>query len=825
MSLKAAALLTIGAGLASSFFPTVGRAQEGIAQVGREIERVKARQKELNAVIDRHSKRPGKGSALAIGYAQAELDKLDGQTERLKRHQGVLERAMERREQGRNQMVRALAIGGVAQQALDAMAAPIRSAISFETAMLGVAKQVPGARDENGKLTKVYDQMVASVHKLGRELPITTNEIAEMMAAGARMDVPEAELEGFVRTAGMMSSAFEMPADQLAEQMGKVAKVYGIPIPKIGELADVVNYLDDNAISKGGDIINVLQRIGGTAATLGMSAKDAAALGSTFLTLGASAEVAATASNAVMRELSIAASQPKRFQKALGKGGLNLGMSAEGLQASMAKDATGTIMKVLEALNKLPKERRLTVATELFGKEYGDDVSKLAVGIDEYKKQINLARSKAALGSMKREHEARMGSIGAQWAVLQNIMTEVSVTIGKHVLPAVTVAVAVFGEVLSNVADFLKANGGLVDSVMLVGAGFLTFVVTLRAVRFVSGLVTYSTGALTQAMTNMKTAMTGVPGETNRVGSAFGRLGKRMRSGPFFVALGLFAGMGYVIYRNWDSILAFFNARFPAIGAALEKVGEVFSSLSEIANGTAQNFLAATPLLIMPLKKMAGAGGALQALGGKFLALGKLIMGHPLLIAATLLAGAAYLVYRNWEPIKTFFMGLWEWVKERFNMFRDWLAPWVDAGVEQFNVLRDGIAVVVDWVVGKIQAMIDVVQQGVAWANAQVDSVKGVYDKARSGVSDAIESTVNFFTGQERVRADAPVESRRQPPPLPASAARTITNNQNNAVTIHVAQMLGEDMAALARRIREEQERAIQAKVRGSLFDTPAMAY
>lgn len=48
----------------------------------------------------------------------------------------------------------------------------------------------------------------------------------------------------------MASKAFELPADQLSESLGKIAGLYKVPIQNIGELGDAINYLDDNAKSK-----------------------------------------------------------------------------------------------------------------------------------------------------------------------------------------------------------------------------------------------------------------------------------------------------------------------------------------------------------------------------------------------------------------------------------------------------------------------------------------------------------------------------------------------------------------------------------------------
>ncbi|NTV25488.1 MAG: phage tail tape measure protein [Chlorobiaceae bacterium] len=431
-----------------------------------------------------------------------------------------------------------------------------KKAADFETAMLGVAKQVDGARDKNGKLTAVYYDMVKQIQLLGRELPIPTSEIAEMVAAGARMGVARDELIKFTKTSAMMSSAFDMPAGELAEKMGQVAKLFDIPIPEIGKLADTINYLDDNALSKGGDIIEVMKRIGGTAKFVKMPENEAAALASTFLTLGSTAEIAATASNAVMRELSIAAMQPKKFQEGLS----SIGMTAKQVQAGMVNDATGTIQKVLAAINKLPEASRLTVATQLFGKEYGDDIAKLAAGVGEYNRQLNLARSSDAVGSMLREHEARMESTTAQWQRFKNRLDEVLSNIGAALLPTLNEALLSVMSLTSGMADFAKAHPGITKLIAgftglaLAGGGFLVFLSKvgpfiqsvaggLAALARISGMVS---GGIRAAMAVFRALQI-----------VMALMGVSL--GPVLVGIVALAGAAFLIYKNWGPISKFFT--------------------------------------------------------------------------------------------------------------------------------------------------------------------------------------------------------------------------------------------------------------------------
>ena len=238
---------------------------------------------------------------------------------------------------------------------------------AFETAMLGVARQVDGAKDGAGKMTALYWEMGDAIKALAErpEIGKTANELAKIVEAGARMGIQGKEnLLIYAETTAITATAFDLPVDKIGEDIGKISQLYKVPIKDITALGDTINWLDDNALSKGGDIIDVMKRIAGTADAVKMNFKEAAALGSTFLSLGAAPEVAASASNAMIRELSIADLQSKKFQSGLSM----LGLNGKQLQTSMATAPTETIIKVLEKIKALAADKQLEAATRIFGK-------------------------------------------------------------------------------------------------------------------------------------------------------------------------------------------------------------------------------------------------------------------------------------------------------------------------------------------------------------------------------------------------------------------------------------------------------------------------
>ncbi|MGL4506009.1 MAG: phage tail tape measure protein, partial [Aeromonas sobria] len=345
-----------------------------------------------------------------------------------------------------------------------AMGLPVVSAIksysSFEDAMKGVAKQVDGARDDNGNLTSVYYDMAKQIKAISEELPQVNGaiDIARLVEGAARMGVQgQGNLLNFAKTAAKAATAFELPADQLAEDMGKIANLYKIPISNIEQLGDAINFLDDNAQSKGGDIINVLQRMGGVADKLDF--KKAAALGSTFLSLGSAPEVAASAANAMVRELSIATMQGERF----GAGLDMLGLNDEALQKAMSKDAMGTITKVLEKIKKLKAEDQMTVTTQLFGKEYGDDAAKLANNLDELYRQLKLVNAEKSKGSMQRESDIDKDSLSSQWLLLKAGIGNLQSSLGEQLRGSLMDIIGYIQQTVGTIRKWIEANPELAN--------------------------------------------------------------------------------------------------------------------------------------------------------------------------------------------------------------------------------------------------------------------------------------------------------------------------------------------------------------------------
>lgn len=487
------------------------------------------------------------------------------------------------------------------------VAVAIKSYSSLEDAMKGVSKQVNGLRDNNGNRTAQFAEMQKAIKDASENLPMPNGAVdyAALVEGGARMGVANSDdpwqkqkkdLLDFANTAAMASKAFELPADQLSESLGKIAGLYKIPIQDIGKLGDVINYLDDNAKSKGSDIIDVLQRVGGAADQLGY--QNAAALGSTFLSLGEQSETAGTAVKAMVRELGNAMVQPDRFMEGLDA----LGLSAEKVQKNMAKDAMGTIMAVMEATKKLEPDKQMNVLTQLFGDEYAMAVSKVANNLPELRRQLELTHGTASKGSMKRESDIDKDSLSSQWQITKAEFGNNFSALGETMRGPMMAIMKSVGGVLQSIRGWIEANPALVAAIMKT-------VTAIGAILTVLGSLMLALGAILGPMALVRLSFTTLAGEggivklltsITRLGGAFQWLaGSPMQalltagravfgplitllagiSAPVWGLIALFAGVAIAIIQFWQPIKAFFSGFFTGLMQGLQPIFSIVSAV------------------------------------------------------------------------------------------------------------------------------------------------------------------------------------------------------------------------------------------------------
>lgn len=571
------------------------RLRHELAAVGIDTKQLSQAQKDLVAKVDAAS-----GAFKRQSDALAATNK---RMQRLRAAQADLEKSRQLAGKLRGAGVATLGAGAATEIPV---IASMKAYADFETAMLGVARQVNDARDANGQYTQTYYEMGTAIKAMSERLPMAANDIAAIVEAGARMGIQgKQNLLTFAEMTVVMSSAFDLPVDQVGEDIGKLSQLYKVPIKDIQALGDTINYLDDNALAKGGDIIEVMKRIAGTADMAKMSFKEAGALGSTFLSLGSTAEVAASASNAMIRELSIANMQSKRFMTGLDM----LKMKAGDVQIGMNKDATGTILKVLDAIKALPQQQQLEAATRLFGKEFGDDAAKLASNLDEYRRQLKLVNEERAKGSMQREADTRNNAINSRMAMAKSALVNIGSDLGETLRPELVSLLETIVSVTGGFRDFVKEHPQLAAGIMRVVAGVGILLSLLGGLMLAAGailgpmaLFKFSLTALGEGGGALAVRIIGILNPITKVIAAFtagytaGLLINEGISALITKLTGYDASLGTWIYDVMEKIR---NASWSDIGGWILQgvvkgldlmTGGLFSKVASIADGIRDTF-------------------------------------------------------------------------------------------------------------------------------------------------------------------------------------------------------------------------------------------
>ncbi len=513
-----------------------------------------------------------------IEKQQTQLDKLNTKQATYSKDRGQVETLKDI--SGKAQMV-----GAQASAAGATITAPLGKSVSdfmnFEDAMVGVARQVQGLKDNAGNFTAEFDEWKNKIQALSTELPLTTVEIANMIESAARMDIPKDELEDFVRLNTQMATAFDAAnPDELTENFGKVSKNWNLSIQASKELADSINYLDDNAISKGDAIIGFMNRLGGISAVAKITDKNVAALGSTLMTFGSDESSAANAVSSTFSRLSRATTM-----KPVKRGLKALGLDASKIQKGMVKDAQGTLMTIIERINTIPEHLRSAVLTDIVGGNYGDEIIKLVKNTDEWKRQIALANDELAQGSMNREFQTRMKALSSTWGIFKNQIFNLNSTIGGTLAPTLDSLMKKIGGLIDKGNKWIQAHPKLAKNMLLVAGAIGGSLTVFGALAFALSFVLYPIARLFLGVSKLNILLPKFAGQISGVGGTIARwLLSPLKLLPMLLSpVGIaFVATALLIYKYWNQVKAFFGGFWEGLKSGLAPVIEKFKPLGAL---------------------------------------------------------------------------------------------------------------------------------------------------------------------------------------------------------------------------------------------------
>ncbi|BFD48239.1 MAG: hypothetical protein DMENIID0003_13130 [Wolbachia endosymbiont of Sergentomyia squamirostris] len=454
------------------------------------------------------------------------------------------------------------------------LAAPIKVAIDFESAMADVKKVVNFTQNTNEA-----EEFAQKLKKLSREIPLSAAELAKIAASGGQLGIDKDKLLEFTTTVAKMATAFDMSAEQAGDSIAKLSNVYGIDVDRMEWVGDIINHLSDNTAAKARDMVQALAIVGGTAKQFGLDIKETSSLVNAFISLGKQPAKAATAINALLSKLQTAEGQGKEFRAALE----SIGITAEEMSQKVAQNGQEALLYFFKTLEKIDKQERSQILLNLFGQEYQDDIALIVGSLEEYKKAIGFVTDKEKYNkSMQKEFNNRASTTANNLQLLKNTIAELGMNLGSVVLPplnwiskilrSISIGIAWFAEkcpilttgVMSIISALIIGKIAVVGfgyAFALTGGGILTFKAILQGT-LLPVLTSLSARVIPAVIMGLKALTLAVV--TNPIGAA---------------VAGLSVGAALVI-ANWQKVKDFFSSIWKSIAKPIENwisVGKLFN--------------------------------------------------------------------------------------------------------------------------------------------------------------------------------------------------------------------------------------------------------
>ena len=380
----------------------------------------------------------------------SELEKMNKLKEAQKRYQARQENIGKVKEFGDRTFNRGMATAG-------ALAVPVKVYMDVEESQADLRKM----------LGKEAEKYYADIRKISENSPLSQPELYEIAGSLAQSGIVGNQIVEYTNKAQQLKVAFDMSTQEAGQFLAKTKEQLGLTKKEVFSFADTINYMSDNTASVAAQLVDFSQRVGSVARTANVSKEANIALGATLIAAGTEANVAATGIKQLYLELGKGADTKKKanaFEF--------LGINGETLAHDMARDAEGTILKVLEKIKSSHAGDKIGLLTDIFGEQAANSIATLANDTDKLRENLAKAKSEMANGAVEREYAERMKTLGTQLKIAKNQMMNVLADLGMALAPTIKSALEALTPMIKKVAEWIRQNPKLASGIMKAVAGF-----------------------------------------------------------------------------------------------------------------------------------------------------------------------------------------------------------------------------------------------------------------------------------------------------------------------------------------------------------------
>ena len=369
-------------------------------------------------------------------------------------------------------------------------------AIAFESSMASVKRTVGGSDN-------FIDSLGEDFKKLSTEIPITTEELAEIASTAGQLGIQQGKVKQFTEVMAKLATTTDLTADEAATMLAQFANITGVD--DYERLGATIAELGDSTATTASKVVQMSQGMAAAASVAGFSPTDIMAISAAVGSLGIEAQAGSTSMSQLISTLYKATETGDKLQDFAAVAG----MSAEEFKQSWGRDAVGTMNAFITGLTDVERNGRsaIVILDELGINNVRQQKAILGLAnagdlLTNTIKQANNAWAENT--ALNQKASIMYETTEAKVTMMQNAFSNVKVAIGDAFTPVIGAAADALTGLLVPVADFIEANPALVQGIgaALAVMGGLTAAVT--AYTAAAKIATAVSAALTAAIPGAK---------------------------------------------------------------------------------------------------------------------------------------------------------------------------------------------------------------------------------------------------------------------------------------------------------------------------------
>lgn len=600
----------------------------------------------------------------------------------------------------------------------------LKPVIEFARAETSVVDLKVSMMGRGGQVRQEFQAISDLATKLGNKLPGTTADFQNMMSTLIQQGMSaKSILGGLGEATAYLGVQLKMPFDQAALFAAKLQDATATAEQDMMGLMDTIQrsfYLGVDSNNMLGAFTKLTPAMG----ILRKSGLEAAKVLAPLVIMADQAGLAGESSGNAYRKVFQMSMNTGKIAKATKGTGLKLNFTdGKGEFAGMEN-----MFAQLAKLKGLNTERRLQVLKGI----YGDDAETLQVleliiskGMDGYRATQKKMADQAAL---QERVNAQLGTLGSLWDAATGTFTNAMVNFGEAIAPEIKAITEWIGDLSERLGNWANRNPELSNTLMKIGGilsavtiafGGLSLAVAavlgpMAIMKLSLGVLGVQFGGATQGLSMFSRMMALNSRMAAPLLAKWAALGNAIKGLSFAKAVAGMRGMltaitsmptkiGALTAATWRYVTAQWEAskataatKFTSMISGI-RAATAATSAYVAANGvmgTSMNLLKGAASGAISLLK-GGLVGALRLVGQTIAVVGRLLLMNPIGLLVTAIGLAALTIYRYWGPIKAFFSGFFQGLKEGLGPVAAVFTPAFEAMAGALSPLKpiwDGIS-------------------------------------------------------------------------------------------------------------------------------------